>query len=437
MHVPRRPVSLHRRGRRQTTGQAKTKKGPNIAHEGPILCVVAEKDFVISGGVDGTIKLWRMESAPGSACARKYLGHKGAVWTMTIGSLTHDQEEIQVLISGSADRTVAIWNLFGPKDAPPIMTLQGHFGCVSAVCFVPWRNQVVSGGEDCTIRIWSLATGLCETVLEGNSDAISDLLPWRGRVEGANVDVVFSASREGDIRMWDLEAAVQLRRVDAHAGPVTSLYPSLVPEKCFISTSVDGILRLWKPDDLMCWRSIHPPMPSDLAAEEQALRQQIQDEEEAALAKIENSLNAVDLESPQSPQSPLSGDYSPDASPRRRGGYLDRLGSLDDGMETVPPPRESLGESLHDLQESAEVVFSGLQGEDWTRTRSAGSVMPEVNEQQEEEEEEETSSSSDDENAVPKDFEGAGGFTKAILWGNVLIASSWDGLIRLWVYTED
>ena len=24
-------------------GQAKTKKGPNIAHEGPILCVVAEK----------------------------------------------------------------------------------------------------------------------------------------------------------------------------------------------------------------------------------------------------------------------------------------------------------------------------------------------------------------------------------------------------------
>ena len=39
---------------------------------------------MISGGVDGTIKLWRMESAPGSACARKYLGHKGAVWSFVL-----------------------------------------------------------------------------------------------------------------------------------------------------------------------------------------------------------------------------------------------------------------------------------------------------------------------------------------------------------------
>ena len=40
-------------------GQAKIKGGPNLAHDGPILCMAAEKDFVISGGVDGQIKLWR------------------------------------------------------------------------------------------------------------------------------------------------------------------------------------------------------------------------------------------------------------------------------------------------------------------------------------------------------------------------------------------
>jgi WD40 repeat protein len=179
-------------------GQAKIKGGPNLAHDGPILCMAAEKDFVISGGVDGQIKLWRMESAPGSACARKYLGHKGAIWAMVIGSAMYDEEEIQVLISGSADRTIAIWNLFGAKGAPPIKTLTGHFGSISAICFVSWRKQVVSGSEDNTVRIWAMSTGLCETVLEGHSQAITCLLPWRGRVGDVTLSVVFSASREGN-----------------------------------------------------------------------------------------------------------------------------------------------------------------------------------------------------------------------------------------------
>lgn len=29
------------------------------------------------------------------------------------------------------------------------------------------------------------------------------------------------------------------------------------------------------------------------------------------------------------------------------------------------------------------------------------------------------------------------GLTRAMLWGNVMIATSWDGLIRVWVYTEE
>jgi WD40 repeat protein len=58
----------------------------------------------------------------------------------------------QVLISGSADRKIAVWNLFGAKGAPPIKTLTGHFGSISAVCFVSWRQQVGSGSEDSVAR---------------------------------------------------------------------------------------------------------------------------------------------------------------------------------------------------------------------------------------------------------------------------------------------
>jgi len=209
---------------------------------------------------------------------------------------------------------------------------------------------------------------------------------------------------------------VQLRKVDAHAGSISSLYPSLVPDKCFVSSSVDGILRLWKPDDLMCWRSVHPPTPSELAANERALRKEIEDAEQKAFEHMQNSLNSVDMENPEDMESAEDKDG--------------------DGIDTVPPPGHSMHSALSDgvIQSAVDVVFPALQGDDWTRTPS----MDGLNKKQaKEEEEEEEDLSSDDENAVPRDFEGAGGFTKAMLWGNVLIASSWDGLIRVWVYTED
>jgi WD40 repeat protein len=203
-------------------GQSRTKNGPNFAHDGPVLCLIGEKDFVLSGGVDGTIKLWKMESAPGNACARKYIGHQGAIWCLALGTHTQDGSDIQVMISGSADRTVVIWNIWGPKNARPLMVLKGHFGGVTCLCFVPGMGQVVSGSEDCSIRLWRLTKkeaahkqGLCEMVLEGHTEAVTALSVFCGKAYpcGTSYDVIYSASRAGDIRMWNREGAVQLKQV--------------------------------------------------------------------------------------------------------------------------------------------------------------------------------------------------------------------------------
>lgn len=35
--------------------------GPSgFAHTGPVLCVAAEREYVISGGVDGLVKMWKV-----------------------------------------------------------------------------------------------------------------------------------------------------------------------------------------------------------------------------------------------------------------------------------------------------------------------------------------------------------------------------------------
>ena len=42
----------------------------------------------------------------------------------------------------------------------------------------------------------------------------------------------------------------------------------------------------------------------------------------------------------------------------------------------------------------------------------------------------------EEEDGLVRDMPGAGGFTQALLWGNIVMASAWDGGIRVWVYSE-
>jgi len=339
-------------------GQPKTKNGLNFAHDGPILAVVAGKDFVMSAGVDGIIKLWKMESAPGSACARRFLFHKLAVWCMALGQMDHDGEQIEVLISGSADRTIAVWNIWGPKGARPLLRLEGHFAGVSALCLVPMHHQLVSGSEDATMRVWSLETGRCETVLEGHTQAITALVAWHGAAAGRQYDVIFSASRGGDVRMWDRQAAVQLLCVQAHAGPVASLTPSLVPECCMVSAGVDGVLRLWRTDDLVNLRTIHAPKPSQIAAEEENLRRQMELEHASRLADIEKDLANAALQHSDglaARDSPTSSTSPGNLSPLHAGGgrgYSERMAAMADN--DVRKERATPGLSLR--PESSETL---------------------------------------------------------------------------------
>jgi WD40 repeat protein len=41
---------------------------------------------------------------------------------------------------------------------------------VSSVCVTADQQRVVSGSGDNSIKVWNLATGLCERTLEGHSD---------------------------------------------------------------------------------------------------------------------------------------------------------------------------------------------------------------------------------------------------------------------------
>ena len=73
----------------------------------------------------------------------------------------------QQLVSGSDDKTVRLWGIDG--SAGPI--LQGHSSnAVSSVAFSPDGQQLVSGSHDKTVRLWGI-DGSAGPILQGHSDS--------------------------------------------------------------------------------------------------------------------------------------------------------------------------------------------------------------------------------------------------------------------------
>ena len=76
-------------------------------------------------------------------------GHDNAVLSVAFSP------DGQSLASGSADKTVRVWNLRQPTAAP--IVLQGHHNAVLSVAFSPDGQTLASeGGDDGTVRLWDL-----------------------------------------------------------------------------------------------------------------------------------------------------------------------------------------------------------------------------------------------------------------------------------------
>ena len=227
-------------GRRATSHQVIT------GHTGGVWAVAAGAlpdgtPVIISGGWDGTVRVWR--TADGTAVGEP-LGDDGAVNAVAAGALP---DGTPVIISGGEDG-VRVWRTAdGTAVGEPLGGHHGRVNAVAAGALPDGTPVIISGGED-GVRVWRTADGTAVGEPLGDDGAVNAV------AAGALPDgtpVIISGGDDG-VRVWRTADGTAVGEpLGGHHGRVNAVAAGALPDgtPVIISGGHDGTVRVWRTAD--------------------------------------------------------------------------------------------------------------------------------------------------------------------------------------------
>jgi WD40 repeat protein len=172
---------------------------------------------IVTGSADKTIRIWNAESGEELKRIGKTVmvfgasvnlsGHTDRIYSVT---LSPDGKKI---LSGSWDNTTRIWDAETGKELKKMK----HASSVFSVAFSPDGKKVVTGGRDKIVRIWDAETGKELKKLEGHTDCVSYV------VFSPDGKQVFTWGYDRTTRTWDADTdsanfGMELKKVTEYTG---------------------------------------------------------------------------------------------------------------------------------------------------------------------------------------------------------------------------
>ena len=236
---------------------------------GAATALAVEGRRVATGHRDGSVVVWDIDNGQKIATVRR--NGAGVLSVAFLG----DAGKLAV---AAQDGVVAIWDL--KSLAAPAQVLDGHDGPVQGVAFARSGGQLVTGGADKTLRLWTLAGPTLTRVYKGHAEAIDALAmsPDGRRMVSASSDgqirisstqssrthftmrvtvgriaalafspdgdLIASVGEDGIVRLWDVRRGRILRSLQSHTGALRAV--AFSPDgRRVAAAGADGMVRLW------------------------------------------------------------------------------------------------------------------------------------------------------------------------------------------------
>lgn len=184
--------------------------------------------ILVSTGFDRQIFLW---SVFGEECQNISVmsGHKGAVMQINFNASGDN------LYSCSTDKFLSVWDV---PTAMRIRKMKGHQNFVNSVMNTRrGPPMLVSGSDDCTIKIWDARRKqVCYT--------LQNSFPITAVCFNDTAENVITGGIDNEIRIWDIRKNEVLHKLQGHSDTITGL--SLSPCGSYLlSNSMDNSLKIW------------------------------------------------------------------------------------------------------------------------------------------------------------------------------------------------
>lgn len=175
-----------------------------------------------------------------------------------LGSLAADKFDGRLLLSGGADGSIKLWDLescggphSGPHEFRPVSTIRraaggdqlarGHSHGITHLAFYPFDpDAFLSSSYDKTLRLWSTQTSSLSAAFDLNATIYShSTSPIAAHL------LVACATQHSNVRLVDLKSGAAVQALVARGGPVLCTAWNPRHEHVLASGHADGTVRLW------------------------------------------------------------------------------------------------------------------------------------------------------------------------------------------------
>jgi WD40 repeat protein len=185
--------------------------------------------FAVAGH-DWKIAVW--DAATTSGPFGVLDAHDSAVQALSFGM----SDSKPVLASGSADKTLKIWDL---ETLDRVRTYRGHRDYVTAVAIAGGGREVASASLDGSVHVWSSRSNRLTRSLSAHQGRANAL------AFAPSGDTLASAGADGKVRVWEFKRRRTTKTLPSHDGSVMAV--AFSPDGQFIASGGDdGLVRIWE-----------------------------------------------------------------------------------------------------------------------------------------------------------------------------------------------